>query len=351
MKSAVDNATQQGEPNSPSAKAETHEALRCTSATPLFQRLEWEHVFAVYGLKMRTLNADRDGHNVGRLPLVHLRSRLFGNQLVSLPWFDASQVSAVDDDARAALVNQALELAAEWGAHFVQIRQSDATNYSSHVRTDKVVQRLKLEPDPAALWSRLKATVRNQVRKAEKCGLFVQRGGAEMAKDFFDVYSRNMRDLGSPSHSRRLFEVLLDLFSREANVYLVRHENQVVGGGLTLDNGDTLEIPWASSLREFNSCCVNHAMYWQILQDACRNGFTWFSFGRSTPGSGPYRYKKQWQPEEVQLYWYFLSRKGEIATAAAMPPKEKFGLASRIWQRFPLWLSRSLGPWIMSQVA
>lgn len=335
----------------PSVVTKLPAQLRFTTATPLFQRPEWEQVFAVYGLKMRTLNAVRDGRNVGQLPLVHMRSRLFGNQLVSLPWFDAAQVGAVDDDAQAELVNQALELANEWGAHFVQIRQTDATNYSSHVRTDKVVQRLRLERDPEALWARLKATVRNQIRKAEKSGLVVQRGGAEVAQDFFDVYSRNMRDLGSPSHRRRLFEVLLDLFSREANVYLVRHENLVVGGGLTLDNGDTLEIPWASSLREYNSYCVNHAMYWRILEDACRDGYAWFSFGRSTPGSGPYQYKKQWQPEEVQLYWYFLSRSNEIATAAAMPPKERFGMASRIWQRFPLWLSRSLGPWIMSQVA
>jgi len=321
------------------------------ATTPLFHRPEWEQVFAVYGLKLRMLEAVRDGNIVGRLPLVSMRSRLFGNQLVSLPWFDALPAAAVDNEVQIDLVNQALELAEEWQTESVQIRQFDLTNISPHVRTDKIVQRLHLERDPDVLWSRLKPSVRNQIRKAKKSGLVVERGGADLAKCFFDVYSRNMRDLGTPSHSRRLFEVLLDVFASEATVYLVRHENKVVGGGLTLDNGETLEIPWASSLREYNSYCVNHAMYWRILEDACRDGYEWFSFGRSTRGSGPYRYKKQWQPDEMQLYWYFLSRSDAVAKGVASPPQEKFGRASRIWQHLPLWLSRSIGPWIMSQAA
>ena len=53
-----------------------------------------------------------------------------------------------------------------------------------------------------------------------------------MAKDFFDVYSRNMRDLGSPSHSRRLFEVLLDRIAAVEPAGEARRSSSTFVGGL-----------------------------------------------------------------------------------------------------------------------
>ncbi len=347
MKPTVNNA-EHNVPSPADLNPEVGEAKRSAYDKSIFVRPEWEQVFGVYGLKVRTLRVATRERETACLPLVHMKSRLFGNQLISLPWFDA--LEGIDEHCQAELLSQALELADEWGAKNIQIRQSVSSDISPHVRTDKVVQRLRLEPNPDDLWNGLKPTVRNQVRKAEKSGLVVERGGSELIDEFFGVYSHNMRDLGSPSHSRRIFDTIFDVFSNEAQIYLVRHENKIVGGGLTLNNGDTLEIPWASSLREYNDRCVNHAMYWQILEDACRDGYAWFSFGRSTRGSGPYRYKKQWRPEEVQLYWYFLSRNDGVAANAATPPQEQFGRASRAWQCLPLWMSRRLGPWVMSQV-
>lgn len=323
---------------------------RSSHTGSIFHRPEWENVYAAYRLPYYRLTVQRDGRVAGVLPLVAMRSRLFGSQLVSLPWFDAAGISASDEEIATQLCEQALALAAELNIGVVQIRQDRPRELSPHVRTDKVVQRLKLESNPDDLWDGLKATVRNQVRKAEKSGLVVERGGAERLDQLFAVYSRNMRDLGSPSHSRRLFGAVLEAFPDETAVYIVRHEQTVVGGGLTVANGSTLEIPWASSLREYNRFCVNHGMYWRIVADACREGYEWFSFGRSTAGSGPYRYKKQWKPEESPLPWYFLSREDKHAAAAAVPPQEKFGVASRLWAKLPLGLSRQLGPFVMSRV-
>lgn len=316
----------------------------------LFHRPQWERVFGVYGLPYQRATVQRGGRIVGALPLVCQKSPVFGRQLVSLPWFDAAGIAAEDAAARRELIERALETAEVFGAKVVQLRQSERLDLSPHERTDKVVQRLRLEADSETLWNRFKASVRNQVRKAEKSGLAADRGGGRLLDEFFTVYSRNMRDLGSPSHSRRFFEAVLQAFPDESRIYVVRHGEKAVGGGLTLADGATLEIPWASSLREYNGHCVNHAMYWRILEDACREGFEWFSFGRSTAGSGAYRYKKQWGTEEVTLHWYFLCRREEDAAAAAVPPQEKFRTASRLWQKLPLWLSRPLGPKLIARL-
>lgn len=315
----------------------------------LFFRAEWERVFGVYGLKILRLAALRDDRIVGVLPLVWQHSFVFGNQLVSLPWFDAAGVLVEDAEAAAALIFAARQAAADRGAQTVQLRQATPLDVSADVRTDKVLVRRRLEPDSESFQRTLKAKVRNQIRKAQKSGLTIERGGRELLDDFYNVYSINMRDLGSPAHHRKLFDAVFDSFSAEASVYVVRLKEHAVGAGLTMANGNRLEIPWASSLRRYNGLCANHLMYSQILGDACDAGFEWFHFGRSTVDTGPYRFKMQWGAEPVQLYWYYLNQTDRVADSLKSPQKS-FGWGSRLWQKLPVWLSRRLGPHIIAKV-
>jgi FemAB-related protein (PEP-CTERM system-associated) len=315
----------------------------------LFYRAEWASAFGVYRLPVIRLAAVRGGRIVGALPLVWQRSVLFGSHFVGLPWFDAAGVLADDDEVREALIQRAVETAAEARAGTVQLRHVEPLDLSRHVRTDKVLMRLALERDPELLWKRFKPTVRNQVRKAGKCELVAERGGADLLADFFRVYSENMRDLGSPSHSLGFFQAVLGAFPEETTIYVVRLRDEGIGAGLTMANGNRLEIPWASSLRRYNGLCVNHLMYWEILQDACRNGFEWFHFGRSSKDTGPYRFKRQWGAEPVQLHWYFLAAKGRI-TGADTSPQGSYDWGPRLWRHLPLWLSRSLGPRLVAKL-
>jgi serine/alanine adding enzyme len=346
----------------------------------LFHRAEWDRVFAAYDLPTVRIAAFRQGQIVGILPLVWQRSLLFGKHLVSLPWFDAAGILADDDLAQRALLEEAARLADSYRVQIVQLRQldkgvgnlsseapsgrfrqrvPDAYFQSEHLRTDKVLMRLALSPDPEIFWRGLLPKVRNQVRKAEKSGLVVSCGGAELLGEFYRIYSENMRDLGSPPHHRRFFHAVLANFEGESNIYVVRLNNETVGAGFTMANGGILEIPWASSLERFNQYCVNHLMYWRILESACRQGYAWFHFGRSSRGSGTYQFKKQWESKEIQsgsgesketqLYWYYLSR--GITTVPSSPTaQESYGWAVRIWQRLPLWLSNLLGPRIIAKL-
>ena len=286
---------------------------------------------------------------VGVLPLVWQRSFLFGNQFVSLPVFDTAGVLADDAEARDALVKRAVEIAADAGAAVVLLRQAEPLALSPHVRTDKVLLRMKLPSDPDTLWKAFDPKVRNQARKGPKSGLKVKQGKAELLSDFYEVYSTNMRDLGSPPHHPRFFHAVFEAFERETQIYVVTLDEQPVGAGFTMANGDRLEIPWASSLRVHNRLCVNHAMYWRILQDACEDGFRWFCFGRSTPGTGPFNFKMQWGPEAVQLHWYYIAPRGDVAPHI-LAPQQSYGWATGIWKRLPLPVVRWLGPKLVAKI-
>src|SRR5438046_9703572 len=86
----------------------------------------------------------------------------------------------------------------------------------------QVHMRLELPATAGALWDQLNAKVRNQVRKGQKGGFTVHWGGAELLDEFYDVFSRNMRDLGTPAFGRRLFAAVLRQFPDQSELCVVR---------------------------------------------------------------------------------------------------------------------------------
>ena len=127
--------------------------------------------------------------------------------------------------------------------------------------------RLKTGP---GMWEALDRKVRNQIRKAEKSGLVVERGGAELVGDFYDVFARNMRDLGTPVYSRRLFEEVMRVFPDRAQIHVVRLNGLAIAAGVTYRTPQMVQLPWASSLRSYNTLCPNVLLYWDAIQFATR---------------------------------------------------------------------------------
>ena len=283
---------------------------------------------------------------LGVLPLVHIRSTLFGNSLTSVPFFNYGGVLARDATVSESLLREASALLERTGAGFVELRHMGRSMDGLPAKTHKVTMHLDLPEDPEMLWNGFKAKVRNQVRKAEKSGLTFRSGGVELLDSFYDVFARNMRDLGTPVYPRRLFASVLDAFPENARIFLVDHEDGCVAGGLGSWFKGCFEIPWASSIRDYNPLCPNNLLYWGMLKFACENGCTRFDFGRSTPNKGTYRFKKQWGAEPVQLYWQYLLAEGE-PMPEMNPDNPKFDLAIRVWKRLPVALTKLLGPRIV----
>jgi hypothetical protein len=77
------------------------------------------------------------------------------------------------------------------------------------VKQHKVAMTLVLPASEEAAWKGFDNKVRNQIRKAEKSNLDAWVDGLELLDDFYAVFARNMRDLGTPVYSRRLFEEVL----------------------------------------------------------------------------------------------------------------------------------------------
>jgi FemAB-related protein (PEP-CTERM system-associated) len=309
---------------------------------------EWLPVLAEgLGHTPYALEAVRGGETVGYLGLASVRSLLFGRFLVSLPYLNSGGVLADDAAVAAALVDNAVALAGELGARYLELRHEWALDHPAldHSRTDKVHMRLDLPATAGTLWDQLDGKVRNQVRKGQKGGFTVHWGGPELLDEFYAVFSRNMRDLGTPVYGRRLFASILRRFPDRAELCVARDGARPAAAALLLHGRGVTEVPSASALREYNSSCVNMLMYWHLLERAVGRGQDVFDFGRSSEGGPTHRFKKQWGASAFPAEWQYHLRHGTVG--AMRPDNPRYVRLIAIWKRLPVALTRWIGPAIV----
>lgn len=314
---------------------------------PGYHAWGWRRVFAnAFGHEPVYLIARAGTEVVGVLPIVHIKSLLFGSSLTSLPFLNYGGVMADTEKAAALLIATAREEARARKCEHVELRHIARQFPDLPCKTHKVAMHLALS---ANLWEDLDRKVRNQIRKAEKSGLVVQRGGEELVADFYTVFARNMRDLGTPVYSRRLFEEVLRTFPDRSQLHIVRFNGAAVAAGLTYRTATMVQLPWASSIRDYNPLCPNVLLYWDAMQFAQSTGASTFDMGRSTPNEGTFRFKAQWGAEPVPLHWeYQLLTGDQLPNVSPANPKFQFAIA--LWQKLPVSVTRRVGPMIVRAI-
>ena len=288
-----------------------------------------------------------DGRIVGVLPLIRQKSWLFGDRLVSLPYANHGGPLADSAEVALALFEAAAVRGDELGCDRIEVRDHVARELDWPAHTDKVLMRMVLPADSAALDKALGAKLRSQCRRALKEGAEVVHGGAELIPEFYRVFAVNMRDLGTPVYPRRWFEVLARHLGEAMQFVVVRLGGGPVAGCVLVRWKDTMEIPWAASDREFNRYSVNMLLYREALGFAIGSGCKVFDFGRSTRGAGTWKFKKQWGAQERQIWW-----RVRLAGGRA-PEKEGSGKAEqlrRAWTRLPVGVANRLGPVISAEL-
>lgn len=291
---------------------------------------------------------DRD-EICGILPFVHMKSMLFGSFLVSLPFFNYGGLLCTDVVAEKALLEKAQKVLQCLNAEYFELRNIYQRLEGLASKEHKVTMILGLEKDEDSQWKAFDAKVRNQVRKAEKSRLSSVIGHLDLLDGFYDVFSRNMRDLGTPVYCKDFFKNILSLFPNTTRIISVKLNENTIASGILTWFRDTLEVPWASSIREYREMCPNNLLYWEAILFAIRNGSREFDFGRSTPDEGTYRFKKQWGAKPIQLCWQYILKRGH-KIPELNPGNPKYERVIKIWQRLPLTITNVLGPLIVKNI-
>ncbi|MFZ0943706.1 MAG: FemAB family XrtA/PEP-CTERM system-associated protein [Syntrophobacteraceae bacterium] len=299
----------------------------------------------------------------GILPLVHIKHFLFGNTLVSMPFLDYGGLLAENPEVESALIREAAAIGGRLGAACIELRQTvhlkgletgsnEQTNPAQRAVTansNKVRMVLDLPASSDDLLRSFKAKLRSQVNRPIKDGLKYSIGGAEFLDDFYTIWLKNMRDLGSPAHSKKLFLSILQSFEPLTRVCVVHKDGVPSAASLIIRSKNQMLNPWASSLREYSKLNPNMLLYWAMLEYSCECGCSSFDFGRSSPDAGTYRFKEQWGAKPQALYWHYIPLKpGRLRVGSHV---SKRGAAEDIWRRLPVSLTAVLGPRVRKYIS
>ena len=312
-----------------------------------FHRLRWRRLIEdVFGHECIYLSARDAGALVAVLPLVRVRSIVFGHYLVSMPFVNYGGPLGTESGIRA-VVGEGVSIARRDSVKLLELRSRVPLSISLTASHRKITVVLDLPDDPEALFDRFDAKLRSQIRRPQKEGIVV-RFGPDQVDPFFSVFARHMRDLGTPTQSLALFRAIAEHFPDDCVFACAYIGDRPVAGGCGFFFGDEFEMTWASSLREHNRASPNMLLYWACMQHAISRGVKRFNFGRCTPGAGTHRFKMQWRGREEPLWWYGLGATSDVTTPS--PDRGPFRLGSRIWRQLPTSIATAFGPSIVRYI-
>lgn len=310
-----------------------------------FHQYAWRGLIAqVYGHECVYLAArNAQGTLEAVLPLVRVKSMLFGHYLVSMPFLNYGGPLGSAAGVRA-VVDEAIALGKAGNVKLVELRSRIPLQIDLPVSHRRITVRLDVGPTPDATFRRFDAKLRSQVRRPQKEGVSVV-FGTDQVEPFFHVFSGHMRDLGTPTQPKRLFSFIRATFPTDAWFACAYLRGQPVAAGCGFRFADQFELTWASSLREFNREAPNMLLYWSLMERGIIDGVRRFDFGRCTPGSGTHRFKMQWGGREEPLWWYGLSKSENVTTPS--PTQTAYRWGPRLWRHLPKAVANALGPSIV----
>ncbi len=314
---------------------------QCSDAT-FFHRAGWKNVIErAFGHRTYFLYAERAGKVEGVLPLAHLRSRLFGNALISSPFCVYGGVAAINIAARSALEKAAEDLAIRLNVDYLELRNQLSGQADWPVKDLYVAFRKRIEPEPEKNFQAIPRKQRAMVRKGIQAGLISEIDSNP--ERFIAAYSESVRNLGTPVLSRKYFRILHEEFSKDCEVLTISKAGRPISSVLSFYFRDEVLPYYGGSVKEARQLKSNDFMYWELMRLACERGCRWFDYGRSKKGTGSYSFKKNWgfEPEPL-CYQYRLVKADKVPDINPLNPKYRLFIS--LWKYLPLPVANTIGP-------
>lgn len=311
----------------------------------------------------RLINREQFGHDTrylvaraaagqgirGVLPLVLLKSRLFGNILCSMPFVNFGGPCAVSLDISRALLARAAALTCELDADYAELRVLEPLGDDLPTTRHKVSMTIDLEADAERVWQAFTTKHRTNIRRVYKNAIEVRHGRHELLEDFYRLLSLSWRRLGTPIYRKTYFADILARFPEATRIFVAYRHDVPVAAAFNGYFGDTVEGMWAGTSPENQKLQPNYVLYWEMIKHACEHGYRHFHLGRSTVDSNAEHFKKKWNAHAQQLYWQYILH-GRDTAPELNASNPKFRLAIALWKKLPLPATQWLGPWLARSI-
>lgn len=253
---------------------------------------------------------------IGVVPMVHFRRKI-----ISMPHFSYGGPIIASDEKVKVDLNTLFE-----GKDF-EVRGFE--KLSDHVYDKKVSCVLNVHESDEVQMMAMKSKLRQKIRKARKLGYVCKLGGIELLDEFYDLYTRKMLRFGSPPLGKVFFKNLLtDYRFGDVQVAVLYDGEKVIASGMALSYLGFNEVCWSSTDNEYDRFNIHALICWEMLRSSVEKKHTYFSFGRSTIDSNNHRFKKQWNPLELPVFYNYSEPVGKSI--------KELTFLTKIWKQQPL---------------
>ena len=319
--------------------------LACPEGT-FFHRAGWQKIVRdVFHHETYFLYAEAAGRICGVLPLAHVKSLLFGNSLVGLPFAVYGGVAVNDANAAEALEREAQRLALELGVAHLELRNVKRRHPDWPLQELYVTFRKPILPDEQDNMLAIPRKQRAMVRKGLKHGLQSEIDGS--VDRFFALYASNVHRHGTPALPRRYFEALREVFAAHTEVMTVSDaQRRPLSAVMSFYFRDEVLPYYAGDDESARELAANDFKYWELMRRACARGIKIFDYGRSKRGTGSYAFKKNWGFEPLPLHYEYCLYKRD-AVPQNNPSNARYRFLIEAWRRMPIALANRVGPLVV----
>jgi FemAB-related protein (PEP-CTERM system-associated) len=311
-----------------------------------FHRAGWQKIINdVFNHKTYFFYALESGEIKGILPLAHIKSFLFGNSLVSLPFAVYGGVVAESEHVALLLENAAQELARSLNVDHLEFRNLTSRHADWPKQDIYVTFRKEIFENEDTNLSAIPRKQRAMVRKGIKNGLVSQfENGVD---NFFTLYADNVHRHGTPALPKKYFVMLKNIFDLDCKVLTVfSNTGKPLSSVLSFYFRNEVLPYYAGDDVLARDLAANDFKYWELLRLSCSSGIKLFDFGRSKVNTGSFAFKKNWGFEPVPLsYEYCLYKRNVIPQNN--PSNKKYNLLISTWKKLPISVANFIGPLVV----
>ena len=310
-----------------------------------YQSINWiKAIKESYGLQPFIIALIKEKKILNAIPFFLIKSNFFGKKLVSMPYGDYG--GFLFSDVKIDWLLENLEdVARDNDVDYVEIREPDAKLEKSleSFETKLIYYNFTLNLDMSMdeIWKSFDKKVRNSIRKAEKNHVKVVKGGRKDLEEFYRLYLKTMKRLGSPPHSFDFFNNVFKFCSKNVKLFFAEHDNKKIAASIFFLYKKKIYYWKNVSNEEYLYLRPNDLILYRMIEWGHRRDYESLDFGRARMHTGGFLFKKRWGGKMKELnYHYKLFKDIEIPD----PEKEKYKFLGGLWKSLPIFLIKRFGP-------
>ena len=308
----------------------------------------------VFGYEIKKYGFYSGGTRLGGAAYAVIKSLLFGNRIVSMPfsdeagcWFEkgalpsgeeknrlsAAFCAVLDAEAKVSGAEYA-ELRGNWD--FLDERASGFIKSESYLRfvtdTSKGYAEVRKNYD---------GNITANLKKADKHVAVEEVASAAALEELYPVYLEQMRSFGSPPLPPAYFTTLYS--GGLARIFKASVGGRTAAFLSLIVHGGTFYADINAGLKKYDSYFPKIKLFDHTLRLACESGINKYDFMRTRPGGGVFLHKQKWGGAAEPIVYRHKSFV-KNPNLRMDPEQKRYLLPQFAFRHMPLFLSKAAGP-------